>query len=529
MAKIRLSRVGNKEESQSFVLEVKTDLVLGRGPLLQIDQPSVSRRLASLVWRSEEQRMELVSLHKTPIRVYSHGSGDWSSIAKDTALERLEVVEGDTVELTKSFVFKVTSITGGMKSKTERTLSDEDNIALGSNLENEDPEGEMIKPLPTGVMGVKKKKRELPNWMMANSVGLKKSKTEAALPGALSQKYLENVKFLNSGPTLKEEPEKNGKGKTTSASHYPVEISDGEEDNPNLVTERLRIEKGEPIKQTVKENSKRTVFRKSPYEYHDEEVKAPVGSGCLKFSEYAEYIRLLGNPPAEGKGPSVQSSSKVDTCLGQGSVEKEKDSSISTSRDEDNFTFPVLITQEDIQDDDAKEDAGSRKMNSEVKQATVMRPSCAFGASCYRKNPAHRKDTAHPGDHDFKDITDQDSGDDERPECEYGVECYRKNPQHRKDFKHSLRPQPTRKAKDATKKKTSKDGDEYESDFIDDEEDGWEPVDDSDNDADWAPQHEEDEEDDTQELDAKKRKKVYDDESEVESIVAGNIDEYSSS
>ena len=93
-----------------------------------------------------------------------------------------------------------------------------------------------------------------------------------------------------------------------------------------------------------------------------------------------------------------------------------------------------------------------------------------------------------------------------------------------------MRPQPTRKAKEATKKKTSKDVYEYESDFIDDEEDGWEPVDDSDNDADWAPQQEDDD-DDTQELEvnAKKRKKVYDDESEVESIVADNIDDYSSS
>jgi len=533
MAKIKLSRVNNEEEEgEAFGLQVENDLVLGRGPLLQIDQTSITRRLASLVWRSEEQRMELVSLHKTPIRVYSHGSGDWSTLAKDTPLECLEVVEGDTVELTESFVFKVTSITSEMEGETDRNLPDEESIALGNNLENEDPKGERIKPLPTGVMGVKKKKRELPNWMMANSVGLKKSKIATSLPSALNEKYLENVKFINSGPTFdlaakedKEEPKKNGKVKTTS--HSPIEISDEEEeDGAKLVSERLRIDKGEPMKQTAKENSKTTGVRKSPYEYHDEEVKAPVGSGCLKFPEYAEYIKLLGNPPAEGKGPSAQSSSKVDECLGQGSVEKEKD----TSQEEDNFTFPVLITPEDVQDDDAKEDVGTRKMNSDVSQATARRPSCAFGASCYRKNPAHRNDTAHPGDHDFKDITDQDSGDDERPECEYGVECYRKNPQHRKDFKHSLRPQPTRKAKEATKKKTSKDVDEYESDFIDDEEDGWEPVDDSDNDADWAPQQEDDD-DDTQELEvnAKKRKKVYDDESEVESIVADNIDDYSSS
>ena len=99
------------------------------------------------------------------------------------------------------------------------------------------------------------------------------------------------------------------------------------------------------------------------------------------------------------------------------------------------------------------------------------------------------------------------------------------------DFKHSVRPLPSRKAKEATQKKVkSEEADEYESDFIDDEEDGWEPIDDSDDDADWAPQgSQEEEDDDTQELkvNANKRKKVFDDESEVESIGA-DIDEYSS-
>ena len=124
----------------------------------------------------------------------------------------------------------------------------------------------------------------------------------------------------------------------------------------------------------------------------------------------------------------------------------------------------------------------------------------------------------------------QDSDENEdKPECEYGVDCYRKNPQHRKDFKHTVRPLPTRKAKEATKKKP-KDVDEYESDFIDDEEDGWEPVDDSDDDADWAPQQgvdEEEDEEESQEIKESKKKKVFDGGSDVESIAA-DIDEYSS-
>ena len=346
----------------------------------------------------------MYTVHFPIFRVYSHASGDWSTIAKDTALECLEVVEGDSLELTKSFVFKVTSII----SKTEKHPLDEESVAPGkNNLENEDPEGDIIKPLSTGVMGLKKKRRELPDWMTANTTALKKAKTATSLPDALNQKYIENVRLINSGPTLnlgvqeaKEEIKKNGKVK--AVSRPPFEISDEEEeaDGTKLVSERLGNNAGEPMKQAMK---KPTGFRKSPFEYCDEEeVKAPAGSSCLKFSEYAEYINLLGNPPAEGKGPSAQSSAKGDASL-----EKKKEPSTSTSQ-EDSFTFPVLITPEDVQDDDAKEAVGTRKMStSDVKLAIAKRPSCAFGASCYRKNTAHRKDAAHPGDHDFKDIADQ--------------------------------------------------------------------------------------------------------------------------
>ena len=64
-----------------------------------------------------------------PIRVYSHGSGEWSSIAKDTDLECVEVEEGDIVELTKSFVYKVTSISKVVEGEREKDLPDEESIA----------------------------------------------------------------------------------------------------------------------------------------------------------------------------------------------------------------------------------------------------------------------------------------------------------------------------------------------------------------------------------------------------------------
>ena len=32
------------------------------------------------------------------------------------------------------------------------------------------------------------------------------------------------------------------------------------------------------------------------------------------------------------------------------------------------------------------------------------RKSCQFGTACYRKNPQHRIDEAHPGDVDYKEV-----------------------------------------------------------------------------------------------------------------------------
>ncbi|XP_034232000.1 aprataxin and PNK-like factor [Thrips palmi] len=73
----------------------------------------------------------------------------------------------------------------------------------------------------------------------------------------------------------------------------------------------------------------------------------------------------------------------------------------------------------------------------------ATRKSCFYGSSCYRKNPQHRRDFAHPGDADFSDAggsatssTGGSPANDVRPLCEYGTACYRKNPQHRRDFRH---------------------------------------------------------------------------------------------
>ena len=306
------------------------------------------------------------------------------------------MLEGDTVELTKSFAFRVTSITSKVMNEMD---SRDENLDQSTNLENQDPNEEVIKPLPTGVMGLKKK-RKLPEWMKANQSSPEKA---ALAPSGSNQRYLENVKLITSSPMWEhdiEESKRDRVEKVKTTSKSPFEISDDDEDGASVVAGRVSTGTSGATKERVKVEMPEV--RKCPFEYVDEEGKIPVGSNCLKLSEYAEYINLLGNPPAEGKGRNSSTSLKEVGCLEQESVEEEKN--LSPTSQEDHFTFPVLITQEDVHDEGVEEEAGPSKMKT---VATAKRPPCAFGAACYRKNPAHRKDTAHPGDHDFKDTTDQ--------------------------------------------------------------------------------------------------------------------------
>ena len=54
------------------------------------------------------------------------------------------------------------------------------------------------------------------------------------------------------------------------------------------------------------------------------------------------------------------------------------------------------------------------------KEGCPIRKSCPFGASCYRKNPQHKSDEAHPGDDDYRAAAaageDEDDDDEVRSE-----------------------------------------------------------------------------------------------------------------
>merc|ERR1719204_35501 len=123
----------------------------------------------------------------------------------------------------------------------------EKNVVHIENSESEDLKVDVIKPSATGVTVVKKKKRELPDWMKENEASPKKVRSETNLPSALNQKYLDNVKLINSrlgaDESVKDQNGYNNCPRTTSESAFG--IGDEDEESSLRLCERMGTARGE--------------------------------------------------------------------------------------------------------------------------------------------------------------------------------------------------------------------------------------------------------------------------------------------
>ncbi|XP_077979334.1 uncharacterized protein LOC144434691 [Glandiceps talaboti] len=92
----------------------------------------------------------------------------------------------------------------------------------------------------------------------------------------------------------------------------------------------------------------------------------------------------------------------------------------------------------------AKKKRKTDKLNDSANDKINL-PTCPYGASCYRKNPAHFKEYSHPKNtpttasaattSDGGSSTDHKASKD-MPACPYGTNCYRKNLLHFAEFWH---------------------------------------------------------------------------------------------
>lgn len=68
-------------------------------------------------------------------------------------------------------------------------------------------------------------------------------------------------------------------------------------------------------------------------------------------------------------------------------------------------------------------------------KSTDTRLSCEFGIRCYRNQPEHRREFAHPNDQDYR-RPNYPAASNDAPDCQYGKSCYRRNPEHFREFRH---------------------------------------------------------------------------------------------
>jgi len=403
------------------------EFFLGRGPLLKIDATNISRKHAQL-YLGEDGDLKLTCLHRNPIFVKQEGI--WKELGKD---DQLKLNQNDEIKfLEKTFHFKIYITCPDNKSDDGHINIAEKDQQISNEAE------EILAPVHTGIKVTKK--RKLPEWLQ-NVSPSKKSKTpstsrDKVLVAKNNQKpsdiYTENVKLIN--PAWSSE-----------------EISEPQDEK------------------TVNENHTTVA-----------ELTSCADSVADSFLNSSSQLSLAGtSDPNTSKRKVLTPMKKISENTGKENIPSQPESSVNVS--------PAVVAPRDLIDSDEEPEKENLKQKVKENDKKVVRPSCSFGSACYRKNPLHKAEEAHPGDEDYRNPDDIDAADDDRPECEYGTNCYRKNPDHRKQFKHSVKPQPKREAKATTRKKNKKQKKEDSDDsFIDDEEDDWEPVDDSDEDEDWV-------------------------------------------
>ena len=72
--------------------------------------------------------------------------------------------------------------------------------------------------------------------------------------------------------------------------------------------------------------------------------------------------------------------------------------------------------------------SSSRSRSPSAPRTPVVREACQYMSRCFRQNPQHKTEFAHPGDPDWN-----------LGECEYGTNCYRQNPAHKSRYTHTRR------------------------------------------------------------------------------------------
>ncbi|KAF2363482.1 Zinc finger C2H2 APLF-like [Trinorchestia longiramus] len=296
--------------------------------------------------------------------------------------------------------------------------------------------GAAVKTTTTSCTATSSRARTLPSWMTQEPAATSSPK-QNPLAGARKKKNTTRRKQVKIAPTKRS-------GQLSSSENEDNEVLGSLVKNCKLFSpNRFKVTENEMT-------SKRALHQLS--ESDDD------GSSLVRATEVAvtvSHAEVSDPTPVDGVSntsfansddPSVPPVASIDVQNGNFSLHSRLAKAEQSLPEVNSGADEEHVGGSDTKCPAGKETSFTNALSAAPSSA--KRKSCAYGASCYRRNPQHKKDEAHPGDPDYNSGEDTDEhSDSERPHCEYGVDCYRKNPEHRSQYKHTRIPQPQRRMK----------------------------------------------------------------------------------
>ncbi|XP_078261791.1 aprataxin and PNK-like factor [Rhinoraja longicauda] len=509
------------------VLELPAGITtIGRGPLLAVSDKRVSRNHGLLELLDETLRIK--PIHDNLCFLQSSDGDDFMPLEKD---KWHWLNPGDCFSLLPDkYIYKVISSNSDQTlrnsdlSSLEDDQCDSENLPIAQGmLKKDSEESEDYTEKPTkSTRTVSKDSTEKSNAFEPSNVLENMSKNEQPKNGnslipeqrtrVLPAWMLQGVKEIQStSSSINKQGKGRGRGRgeaeqtkdeVTRAGRKRNESS--ENDEGNEVSEQPLEKKGRRKKTEASENGKHANDKSNAVENNfgttsthvkrEEEIKDRFSAA----SEDEENWPLGGVKGGRQQSCGPQPPHEVrGSAMSDNEEEEEEAVGLHCGHAVQKRLPPVHVQGAcSVSRSPAPEGAEPAGHASTSQAKEQKRKVCAYGSSCYRKNPVHFQEFSHPGDADYEDAPGREE-DDDKPECPFGTACYRKNPQHKKEYKHILPPEsqlrrPRRKVaqkgKGAQADKSDDDGEpnqyDLEESFIDDEEDDLDPTDE---DSDWEP------------------------------------------
>ncbi|KAG8014510.1 Aprataxin and PNK-like factor [Nibea albiflora] len=406
------------------------ETVVGRGPLLRVNDKRVSRHHGLLENLNRELRLK--PTHVNPCFVQSSLTDDPRPLQRDSWYP---LHHGDLFSLLPGqYIYKVVAVGGGDRTSRNSQMFEEE--------EEEEEEGLPVshKPDVEPPPPIRQDSGQTPPDEEPTAAALS---NQDDTPDSPERSLNKRRSSRSKGAAAASTSTKRTAAKPAKTSS-PEEAEFSEEEMPKKRRRKMHVE----------EEEEKAAPSKTDVPSERPTVRLQTESNRSEVSDEADRFTMEVEEEERGGGASTAHINTM-TPPYEGKQPENEDKKLKNGRQTTKRAEPV----------------GSN--SGSVPGAAALKPHlrtpCPYGKDCYRKNPIHFQECSHPGDTDYEEEeeTEEETEEADRPECPYGTDCYRKNPLHRKEYKHTKRPAYTTRT--IPKKTPAGDEDEDEDEDLEDD------------------------------------------------------------